>query len=146
MVDLDMDAAVTDLKERTLSELSGEMARLVYLASTRDYNTGEYFHEGLAAQFSGPLASRALALCHQEIFSQLALASLQELISHLRAYVASTRAQEEDVFRFWEKVEPYRVTVPADADSLAVKLFLSNVKIALAILASGRRSRSQQSA
>lgn len=146
MVDLDMDAAVTDLKERTLSNLPGEMARLVYLASTRDYNTGQYFHEGLAAEFSGLLASRALALCHQETFSRLALASLQELVYHLSTYVASTGAQEEDVFRFWGKVEPYRVTVPADADSLAVKLFLSNVKIALAILASGRRSRSQQSA
>ncbi len=146
MVDRDIDAAVADLKERTLSDLPGEMARLVYLASTRDYNTGQYFHDGLAAEFSGLLASQALARCHQETFSRLALASLPELVSHLSTYVASTRAQEEDVFRFWAKVEPYRVTVPADTDSLTVKLFVSNVKIALAILASGRRSRSQQSA
>jgi hypothetical protein len=68
MADLDIDAVVTDLKNRTLSGLPGEMAQLVYLASTRDYNTGQYFHEGLASEFSGPLASQALALAIGKLF------------------------------------------------------------------------------
>lgn len=138
MLDVDIDAAVTDLKERTLSELHCEMARLVYLASTRDYNTGQYFHEGLASEFSGRVASQALALCHRETFERLALGPLEELVTQLNTYFASTGAEKEDVLRFWKALEPHRVAVPADADSLAVKLFVSNITVALAILASGQ--------
>ncbi len=138
MVDHDIDVAVTDLKERTLSDLPGEVARLVYLASTRDYNTGQYFHEGLASEYSAPAASQALALCHQETFTGLALGPLEELVKQLSTYVAATGAKKEDVLRFWKMVRPYRVAVPAEADSLAVELFVSNITVALAILVSGQ--------
>jgi len=37
-----------DLLHRTLSRISCDLGRLIYLASTRDYNTGNYYHEGLA--------------------------------------------------------------------------------------------------
>lgn len=148
MIGLDTDAAVADLKNRTLSALPGEVARLLYLASTRDYSTGEYFHDGLASEFSGRAASEALTHCHRETFAALALSPLEQLVAQVSTYVTSTGAETEDVVRFWRKVEPYRVAVPADADSLAVELFASNVRIALEILASrqAREPSGQQSA
>ncbi len=44
--------AYDDLLNRSLSRISCELGRLIYLASTRDYNTGNYYHEGLASRFS----------------------------------------------------------------------------------------------
>ena len=47
----EVEAACQDLNLRTLVHIHGDFARLVYLASMRDYNTGEYYHDGLAWQF-----------------------------------------------------------------------------------------------
>jgi rhamnogalacturonyl hydrolase YesR len=49
---MDVLAAADDLRRRTLVELTRPLERLIYLASTRDYNTGLYYHQGLAARFS----------------------------------------------------------------------------------------------
>src|SRR5712692_3047054 len=132
----DVAAAIQDVKSRTLAGLPGDLARLIYIASTRDYNTGQYYHEGLAMRFTEEVASRALAACHQEIFDRLAPSSLEELIKHLETYVSSTRAQLAAVLEAWEKLEPYRVTIPLECDPLSAQFFFSNLKIALAILES----------
>jgi len=56
-----VEAAIRDLENRTLASLHGELTKLVYLSSTRDYNTGEYLHEGLAQRFGAEAAQQALA-------------------------------------------------------------------------------------
>ena len=131
---IDTEAAVEDLKHRTLPAIPGEVARLVYLASTRDYNTGHYYHDGLAFSFTEEVAGMALAACHQEVFERLAFTSLEELVQHLDHYVTSTGPPRE-VLETWTKLEPYRVALPLDCDPLSAKLFLSNLRTALAILA-----------
>ena len=60
------EEAVRDLQNRTLDRLDGDFAKLVYLASTRDYNTGRYAHDGLSFRFSEPVAERVLAAAHRE--------------------------------------------------------------------------------
>ncbi len=84
--------AYDDLLRRSLSKIRGDLARLIYLASTRDYNTGKYHHDGLAARFQAEIAG------------------------------------------VWQKLEPYRVALPVDVNVAAAQLFVSNVKLALAIL------------
>ncbi len=64
-------AAYDDLLQRSLSKISCDLARLIYLASTRDYNTGTYHHDGLAARFSPDVAGKALEMAHRQIFYQL---------------------------------------------------------------------------
>ena len=143
-----IEAAVQDLRDRSLAGMPGEFARLIYLASTRDYNTGQYYHEGLAAQFTTEVAVCALAACHQESFKNLIYSPLAELVKELDSYVSSTRERPEKVFEAWEKLEPYRVAIPLDSDPLAAEFFSSNVRIALAVLRArqGSGSGSQQSA
>ena len=85
-----VQAAYDDLLQRSLSKLSCDLARLVYLASTRDYNSGTYHHDGLAARFRADAASKALEIAHRQIFYQLSAYSLEELVAELELYLNSS--------------------------------------------------------
>lgn len=136
--------AVADIFQRTLSGVHDDLGKLICIASTRDYNTGEYHHAGLAAAFSDEVASQALATCHRELFQTVSRAPIRQLVRQLESYVQSTGAPETAVLESWSDLQPYRVVVPAECEKLSAELFFSNVKIALAILRS-RRSRSGES-
>jgi len=131
---LTVDRAYDDLLRRSLSHISGDLARLIYLASTRDYNTGKYHHDGLATHFKADVACQALELAHRQIFYQIAARSLQELVGELDLYVNSSRQNRDDVLQVWQKLEPYRVALPVNVDVVVAQLFVSNIKLALAIL------------
>src|SRR6266404_1904471 len=129
-----VEDALRDLRNRTLAKLDGDLARLVYLASTRDYNTGRYAHDGLSFRFSEPVAERALAAAHREVFVSLALSPLKVLVAKLEQYIRSGCARPDELVRAWDSSEAYRILSPAADDPLTVRLFISNVKIALAIV------------
>jgi len=145
---IDIEPAVTDLRNRTLSRLPGDFSRLVYLASSRDCNTGQYYHDGLTFHFSQNVASRAMGLCHREIFDRLVYASLEELIEELCNYISSTDERPEDFLKSWKHLGSYRVTIPSECDDLEAEVFLSNVRMALAILQARQKavSHDEQSA
>lgn len=132
----DVEAARRDLADRTLSKIRGDFARLVYLASMRDYNTGEYHHEGLACMFTESVAGRAIASCHRDVFKRLVLCSLKELVEQLELYASSNCSTSSELVRIWERLQPYRVTVPLECSPLAARFFVSNIRTALAILQS----------
>jgi hypothetical protein len=130
----DVEAARRDLENRTLAKIEGDLARLIYLASMRDYNTGEYHHEGLARQFSEKLARRALASCHRDVFRRLVLCSVKELVEQLEIYVRSSNFTFSEFARVWEKLQPYTVAVPLECSPIVARFFALNIRAALAIL------------
>ena len=129
-----VQAAYDDLLKRSLSKVSCDLARLIYLASTRDYNTGLYHHDGLASRFSEEVACEALADCHREAFRQLLTSSLEDIVDQLQAYMEGSRIDPVDFITAWGGLMPYRVAVPAQTDPLSAEFLFSNVRIALAIL------------
>ena len=129
-----LEAAVRDLEVRTLANLRGELTKLVYLSSTRDYNTGEYQHDGLAHQFGAQAAQRALAQCHQAAFQDLLHSSLPALVAQLATYIDSTGAEREKVLHSWRRLQAFRVLVPGTCDDLSADFFVSNIRIALEVL------------
>jgi hypothetical protein len=143
---MDVLAAADDLRRRTLAEMTQPLERLIYLASMRDYNTGLYYHQGLAARFSEEAACEALAGCHREAFEELVDASLEELVHELEAYLQNTRVAPGDFIAAWKGLEPYRVAVPVGIDSLSSELVFSNLKVALAILESRLAARPEPGA
>ncbi len=133
---VDVEAAIQDFESRTLAAIHCEIGRLVYLASTRDYNTGFYYHDGLAFRYTEPVAAMALRICHGEVFRRLALSPLENLVRELGAYIQSARARPLELIETWNKLEPYRVAIPSECDELSAEFFFSKVRTALAILRS----------
>jgi hypothetical protein len=129
-----VEEAYDDLLRRSLSRISGDLARLIYLASTRDYNTGKYHHDGLAACFRAEIACKALELAHRQIFYRIAGYSLEELVREVELYVSSSQQSGEEILQVWRKLEPYRIAVPVNVDAALAQLFVSNIKLALEIL------------
>jgi hypothetical protein len=132
--------AYDDLLNRTLSRISCDLGRLIYLASTRDYNTGNYYHEGLASRFSPEVARRALEMAHRQAFYKVSGFSLEDLTSDLEAYLRSTRENPREFLRTWQKLEPYRIAIPTEVHLTVARLFTSNLRFALAILRSRQES------
>jgi hypothetical protein len=133
---MDVLQAAEDLRRRSLANYPRPLDRLIYLASMRDYNTGIYYHDGLAARYSPEVACEAMADCHREAFRQLVGNSLEELVQQLEAYMTSTHTSPIDFVTAWKGLEPYRVAVPVESDPLSAQLLFSSFKIALAILES----------
>ena len=96
-----LEAAVRDLEVRTLANLRGELTKLVYLSSTRDYNTGEYQHDGLAHQFGAQAAQRALAQCHQAAFQDLLHSSLPALVAQTQQTMHEIERLVRGMQRHW---------------------------------------------
>ena len=138
-----LQGAYDDLLRRSLSKISGDLGRLIYLASTRDYNTGTYHHEGLASRFRSDAAGKALETAHREVFDRLSVYPLKELVRQLENYLSSSGQSREEVLHVWQKLEPYRVAIPVDVNRVTARFFVSNVRLALAIL---RLAQAQQQA
>ena len=125
--------AYDDILRRSLSKLSSDLGRLIYLASTRDYNTGSYHHDGLSDRFSPEVARKALEIAHRQVFFKVSAYSLQELVQEIEFYFASSHEDPERVLLTWQKLEPFRVAVPVEVNPVVSRLFLSNIRLALAI-------------
>lgn len=131
---MDVQQAAEDLRQRSLAGLSRPLDRLIYLASLRDYNTGLYYHDGLASRFSQEVACEALADCHREAFRQLVESPLRSLVEQMEDYMASTQTSPREFLTAWNTLEPYRVAIPVESDPLSVKFLFSSIRTALAIL------------
>lgn len=126
--------AYEDLLNRTLSRIPCDLGRLIYLASTREYNTGNYYHEGLASRFTPEAARKALEIAHRQTFYKISAYALEDLVSELETYLRSTREDPQQCLRAWQKLEPYRIAVPTEVNVTVARLFTSNLRLALAIL------------
>jgi hypothetical protein len=131
---MDVEDAAQDLRHRTLADIPRSLDRMIYLASMRDYNTGLYYHDGLASRFTQEVACEALADCHREAYRQLVGCSLENLVCQMEAYMGSTHTSPTEFLATWKKLEPYRVAVPVEVDPLSAQFLFSSFKIALAVL------------
>ena len=128
------ERVLEDLERRTLAHIRGDLSRLVYVASTRDYNTGEYHHDGLESTFSATAAREALARAHDRVFRSLLCESLAEIVQELKCYLESAGDDQGRMLKAWTDLEAYRVLIPAACHPLERSLFISNLMLALRIV------------
>jgi hypothetical protein len=129
----DVQQAVDHVRARMLAEIPRLLDQLIFLASLRDYNSGLYYHEGLANGFGPDVASQALADCHRQVCRQLLACSLGELVVQMLEYMKSSRAASSDFISAWKDLEPYRAAVPVRTEQFSAQFLFSNLRIALAI-------------
>ena len=133
------EQASRDLENRTLAGIRGALAQLVYLASTRDYNTGQYHHDGLAFRYGQDAAAGALASWHQQIFQKVVLSPLRELCEDVATYIESSD-EPEKTLEAWRRLKAYQLLVPAACDPVSASLFGSNLQLALGVLVLRRKA------
>jgi len=80
------------------------------------------------------LAGAAIDISHREIFEQVVLLALENFVDELDRYFEAMGQARCEARRFWEENEPYRVLIPKGTDAIARTLFISNTKVALAVL------------
>ena len=134
MLPSDARDAFDDFHSRSLARIPSTIERLIYIASTRDYNSGLYHHEGLASRFNPIAAARALEYAHLKAFQAVCLLSLRQLSDELERYMKDSRERPSAFLNAWQKLQPYRVAIPMCADPTVADVFISNVKVVLAIL------------
>src|SRR5262249_46312478 len=131
---VEVEAAIGEIKKRDLVGLRSAFSSLTYLASTRDYNTARYYHEGLARRFTEEVMEQALAACHMEAFRRLVCCSIEEAGGQLDILGRAAPEPPVNVLHAWTRLEPFRVLMPMDCDQLSADFFVSNVRVVLGIL------------
>ncbi len=126
--------AIEEIEREFLDVIQEDIARLIFLASTRDYQADRYQHDVLAYLYSEDMADEALAACHRKVFDRVTITPLPELVWQLDSYLVSVIMPQSEVIQLWKKHTPYHILPPRDCDPLAAEIFLSNVKVALTIL------------
>jgi hypothetical protein len=120
--------------EKVLAEFPNDLARLIYLASVRDYNTGFYFHPELSRSHSVELLDRSFRRHHERIFSELLEAPVRSYVDQLALYISYAGVTREELIRTWKGLEAYKSTIPLQADKVMVELFCLNILSALCVL------------
>lgn len=78
-----LKSALQDVKETTLSAVSGLLGKLAYLASLR-HKEGRYEHWGIASTYGTEAAERALKTAHADILKTVLRAPIAQLEQDLR--------------------------------------------------------------
>jgi hypothetical protein len=130
----DVAMAIQKIEGELLQVIHEDIARLVFLASTRDYTASRYRHDELALQLSDEMTDQALAACHREIFERVAISPLPDIVWQLDSYLQSVVLPHTQALHLWNKFTPYRILPPNECEPLVADLFCSDVKVALAIL------------
>lgn len=125
----DLAVVAARVREDILAGLPGAFARLVYLSSLRDENSGTYRHYALEARHTPEQCHAALLACHREIFYAWLRTSLEEQRDELRSYLGTLDEDRTTVLTTWKKLEPFRLYVPAEATRGERELFLSDLRI-----------------
>lgn len=128
-------AVSEDFTRNTLSQIPGEVSRLLHIATLRDLASGRYRHDGLAALYSEEAVDQALRLCHEQLFERILESPLEHQETELRQCLLCFDVRVGDIAARWKQHEFYKCFIPADVPVYLRQLFCSNFGTVLGLLA-----------
>jgi hypothetical protein len=132
------------LLQRTMAALDTPFERLVFLASIRDSYTGRYRHEGWAQAAGAEEIHQTARQMHSAAFHSLLESTLLELSEAVRGHFQSLSGEEGAMARAWLQTEPYREMLPAGCTVMEREFFVSQMRLALALVAESPTSDALQ--
>lgn len=130
-----LKSALQDLRETTLTAVSGLLARLSYLGSLRR-REGGYQHWGMTLVHGEEASDRALKAAHTDVLSSVLRTPLSDLQQDLRE---SSQATQETAGGYIEGMqEQFDELLPSPQDAVAAK-HLNSVLVALSSLEKNRK-------
>jgi|SRR5271168_10500 len=134
---------VEDFTARTLAALPTEFGKLLYLASLRDFSSGNYVHEGLLARHSNEAVQQALGYCHEEVFLRILEMPLEQQEWDLRACIAAQEGEFWGKVRRWRESEFYRLLIPTGSPAYLREIFVANAGALLELVLEEGAKRGQ---
>ena len=129
--------ALEDLWNRTLSRMPSRYARLAYLASLRDPNSGIYRHHGLAAMFGREGSGKALQASHERAFWEWLNLPMADKYRDLMLYLDTLEEPIEVVIEHWVRSKTYRTLTPGSARKVERELFVRDLQALLETIRNG---------
>jgi hypothetical protein len=110
------------------------LSRLIFLATLRDNNTGQYRHPTLANKFPSDAVSRALTRIHRAACEELLRYPIADLVYELELYADQTRAERQNFLSTWKSTRAYRTVKPTELDPFSSLFFELTLDVAVAVL------------
>ena len=110
----------------TLARVPTVFGRLLFLATLRDPETGQYSHPTFSAALGAEEADRTLRNSHYQVFAQWLTFSLAEQKQDLDEFLDEPAAQE--------RLSAYRNLAPARAHDVERQLYLTDLETLLELL------------
>src|SRR4051812_39937456 len=126
--------AVADVYRNTLSRISTQFGRLVYLARLRSSNSGKYEHVGLAQIYGETEADKALRKQHVMSFQAWLEMSVSAQMDDLRSYLGTLESGRTVTLATWQQLGPYRNLIPMNVAVAQKDLFLSDIRMIMRTL------------
>ena len=137
---------IDDIWQNTIAETPTVWGKLVYLASLRDENSGKYRHYALEKRFPAEQCHEILQQNHRAIFYGWLGLTLEEQKDDLLEAWRDLATDLPTVLATWNKLEPYRLYLPAETSHGDRELFLTDLRTILDLLLTERTTSALGSA
>ena len=126
--------ALADLWKHTLSQIPSIYARLVYLSSLRDANSGIYRHHGLSAAFGREESLGALRKSHEDTFGEWLNLPMSAKSADLITHFQNVEENPRQVITYLARATPYLSQVPDSACPAQRRQFKTEMEILLELV------------
>jgi len=126
--------ALADLWKHTLSQIPNTYARLTYLASLRDPNSGAYRHYGLSSAFGREDSTLALRKSHEDTFLEWLQMPLSAKSEALRTHFRTLEEHPWTVTTYLTRGMPYVSQMPDSTSPAQRRQFQSEMEILIELL------------